>query len=287
MSDDYAALEAAVGVKTVTEDLITATQLQRLNVTLNRRDPMPKEGDPVPWGCHSIYFPRLIITNKLDPDGVAPDYEGAPVSPLPRRMYAGNNMRFYEPLRIGDRAIKESFIKSVTPKEGRSGKLLFVTYGVRILGPRGLVLEDDQNMVFRDEEPSGAKAPPPDVSARTEAAWKRSVTVDPLMLFRFSAVTFNAHRIHYDHPYVTGVENYPGLLVHGPFTAVWLLELVRDNWTDKAMRMTGFRMQAKTPLFADRPILLLGEPAADGKSCRLWAVDNKERLAMEITAEFG
>ena len=197
-------------------------------------------------------------------------------------------MRFHEPLRVGDHATKESFIKSVTPKEGRSGKLVFVTYGVRILGPRGLVLEDDQNMVFREEERSAGKtALPQGEPARMDAPWQRTITIDALMLFRFSAVTFNAHRIHYDHPYVTQVEKYPDLLVHGPFTAVWLMELVREHWQDKAMRMAGFRMQAKAPLYANRPILLSGEPAADGKSCRLWAADEKGNLAMEIAATFN
>jgi len=280
-----AELESIIGVKAVTEDVITATQMHRLTVTLNRRDPMPKIGDPVPWGWHSIFFPRLMPTEKLSADGMAAEFEGAPDSPLPRRMYAGNDLRFHEPLRIGDAAKKEVFVKSVTPKDGRSGKLVFVTYGVRITGPRGLVLEDDQNIVFRDNPPEGTKPPPPE-TAKSDAPWKRTVTLDEMMLFRFSAVTWNPHRIHYDTPYVTQIEHYPGLIVHGPFTAVLLLELVRDNVPDKALRMSGFSMRAKSPLFANRPITLLGEPAADGTSCKLWAADEKGALAMEIEARF-
>jgi 3-methylfumaryl-CoA hydratase len=287
MASEYPELEKLIGVKTVVEDVITATQLQRLNATLNRRDPMPKEGDPVPWGWHSLYFPRLMPTDKLDPDGMAADFEGAPASPLPRRMYAGNDLRFFEPLRIGDRATKEIFIKSVAPKEGRTGKLVFVTYGVRILGPRGLVLEDDQNIVFRDEEPAGTQqAAPQRDKARTDAPWKRTVTIDPVTLFRFSACTFNPHRIHYDYPYVRDVEGYPGLIVHGPLTAVLLLELLREHWKERALDMSGFSMRAKAPLFHNRPVTLLGEPAADGASCQLWAVDEVGNLAMEIAAKF-
>jgi 3-methylfumaryl-CoA hydratase len=287
MSSEYPEFEKFIGVKNISEDVITATQVQRLAVTLNRRDPLPKDGDPVPWGWHSIFFPRLMRNEVLSPDGMSPDFEGAPDSPLPRRMYAGNDYRFFEPLRVGDRAAKEMFIKSVTPREGRSGKLVFVTYGVRVLGPRGLVLEDDTNIVFREEEPAGAKSsPPPGEPARLDAPWKRTVTIDQVMLVRFSSCTFNPHRIHYDYPYVTQVEHYPGLIVHGTFTAAWLLELVREHWADKAMRMSGFSMRAKSPLYANRPITLLGEPAADGASCRLWAANEAGKLAMEISATF-
>ena len=286
--DGTAALEAVIGVKAVTEDVITATQIQRLNVTLNRHDPVPKMGDPVPWGWHSIFFPRLIRNDKLSHDGMAPDFEDAPDSPLPRRMYAGNDLKFHEPLRVGDAAKKEIFVKSVTPKEGRSGKLIFVTYGIRIEGPRGLVLEDDQNIVFREEAPANSSAAPPPAleKASTTAAWKRTVMIDEMALFRFSAVTWNPHRIHYDQPYVTKEEGYPGLIVHGPFTAVLLLELLREHWGDKAQRMSGYQMRAKAPIYASQPIQLLGEPGKDGKSCKLWAVNVEGASAMEINATF-
>jgi 3-methylfumaryl-CoA hydratase len=284
-ADALAELESIIGVTAVTEDVITATQMHRLTITLNRRDPMPKIGDPVPWGWHSAFFPRLMPTDKLSADGMAAEFENAPDSPLPRRMYAGNDLKFHEPLRVGDAAKKEIFVKSVAPKDGRSGKLIFVTYGVRITGPRGLVLEDDQNIVFRDNPPPGSPPPPPEKAAMT-APWKRTMTLNEIMLFRFSAVTWNPHRIHYDTPYVTEVEHYPGLIVHGPFTAVLLLELVREHWPDKALQMSGFAMRAKAPLYANRPITLLGTPAADGKSAKLWAADHTGALAMEIDAKF-
>jgi 3-methylfumaryl-CoA hydratase len=287
LAKETAQLEAIIGVKAVTEDVISATQMHRLTITLNRRDPIPKIGDPVPWGWHSIFFPRLMPTNKLSKDGMAAEFEDSPDSPLPRRMYAGNDLKFHEPLRIGDAAKKEIFVKSVTPKEGRSGKMIFVTYGINITGPRGLVMEDNQNIVFREEPPAGEKsAPPPGEPAKTDAPWKRTLTVDEVMLFRFSAATWNPHRIHYDRDYVTKVEGYPDLIVHGPFTAVLLLELVREHMGDKAIEMSGFSMRAKAPLYANRPMTLLGEPAADGKSCKLWAADDKGVLAMEINATF-
>lgn len=288
LAKETAQLEAIIGVKAVTEDVISATQMHRLTITLNRRDPMPKIGDPVPWGWHSIFFPRLMPTAKLSKDGMAAEFEDSPDSPLPRRMYAGNDLKFHEPLRIGDAAKKEIFVKSVTPKEGRSGKMIFVTYGINITGPRGLVMEDSQNIVFREEPPAGStNAAPPGEPAKMDAPWKRETMVDEIMLFRFSAVTWNPHRIHYDRDYVTKVEKYPDLIVHGPFTAVLLLELVRDNMgLEKAQTMSGFSMRAKAPLYANRKLTLLGEPSADGKACKLWAADEHNNVAMEINATF-
>jgi 3-methylfumaryl-CoA hydratase len=158
---------------------------------------------------------------------------------------------------------------------------------MRILGPRGLVLEDNQKFVFRDKDNrAGTRASAPGEPARMQAAWKRTITVDPVTLFRFSACCFNPHRIHYDHPYTTAVENYPGLVVQGPLTAVLLLELMREHVEERALKMSGFTMRARSALFADRPFTLLGEPAADGASCRLWAADDAGNLSMEILAGF-
>lgn len=283
MTDAIEEYKKFIGHTIVTEDVITASQVHRLNVTLNRENPIPAEGDPVPPGWHSIFFPRLNLTRDLSSDGMASEIEDGPPSPLPRRMFAGNNMRFHQPFRIGDHVTKEISIASVTPKEGRSGKLVFVTIGVKITGPSGLVMEDDQNLVYREEDTG--QAPPPGEPGPEDAAWKRTVTVDPVMLFRFSACTFNPHRIHYDHPYVTDVENYPGLIVHGPFTAVWLLELVRDSAPDA--EMTAFAMQARAPIYEGQPFTLMGEPAGDGKSCQLWAVNADGVIAMKASAEFA
>lgn len=283
MTDAIEEYRKIIGQTTVAEDVISASQVHRLTVTLNRDDPIPAEGDPVPPGWHAIFFPRLNLTQNLGPDGMAADIENGPPSPLPRRMYAGNDMRFHQPFRIGNKVTKELSIASVTPKEGRSGKLVFVTVGVRISGPNGLIMEDDQNLVYREEDTG--QPPPPGEPGPEEAAWKRTITTDPVMLFRFSACTFNPHRIHYDQPYVTGTENYPALIVHGPFTAIWLKELVRDNAPDATL--TSFAMQARAPVYVDQPLTLMGEPADDGKSCQLWAVNSDGVIAMKASAEFA
>jgi len=169
------------------------------------------------------------------------------------------------------------------PKKGRSGKLVFVNIGVKISGPNGLIMEDDQNLVYREEDKGQAR--PPGELGPEDAPWKLTVTADPVMLFRFSACTFNPHRIHYDEPYVTGTEGYADLIVHGPFTAIWLLELVRDNAPEATL--TSFAMQARAPIFVNQPFTLMGEPANDGKSVELCAVNSEGVIAMKANAEFA
>ncbi len=284
MSSGSGELEDYVGRKWATEDVITAIQVSKLSATLNRTDEPLQAGDPVPFGWHSIYFPRLHLTKDLPRDGMVPEIEDGPGNPLPYRMYAGNNMRFHAPLRIGQTAQKEMELLSVVPKEGRSGKLIFVNYAVRISGPDGLATEDEVNFVFRDAGVAG-RPPPAGQPGPTEATWKRTVMADMVMLFRFSAATFNPHRIHYDHRYVTAVEGYPAILVHGPLTAIWMLELARDN--NPGAVMTSFTMRARAPLFVDQPVTVLGEPGADGKSCALWAVKEDGTLAMQAEVTFA
>lgn len=272
-----------VGSKFVSEDVITATQLQRLSVTLNRHDPLPKEGDAVPWGWHRIFFPQLVPNNALWPDGSFSEYE----APLPRLMFAGNELRCCEPLRVGDRVTKETFVKSITSKAGRSGKLMFVTYGSRIIGPRGLALEEDQKLVYREQAVTAINSRIPDKQTHVDDVWQRKLIIDPVMLFRYSASVFNSHRIHYDHPYATKVEKYPDLVVSGGLTALLLLELVRENWSERAPKMAGCVMRAMAPLYANHTITLQGAPSRDGCSCRLRALDNAGNVAMELSATFN
>lgn len=278
------ALQDFIGHTTVAEDVITAVQARKMSVTLNRDDPELQPGEAIPAGWHSIYFPRFPLSKDLQRDGMLSELPDGPGDPLPRRMYAGNKMTFHKPLRIGEKARKEMELMSVTPKEGRSGKLVFVTYALRVLGEDGIATSDEINMVFREDDTSG-RPPPPGEPGPETASWKRTVTVDPVMLFRFSATTFNPHRIHYDHPYTTGTEGYPKLLVHGPFTAVLILELARENNPDATM--TSFAMKARAPLFVDDPITFMGEPTEDGKACELWAVNHEGMLAMQAHVTFA
>jgi 3-methylfumaryl-CoA hydratase len=183
-----------------------------------------------------------------------------PPVPYPRRMFAGSRITVHHPLRIGAPAVRTGTIADVVLKSGRSGRLAFVTVRYRIEQGGVLALEEEQDIVYREPgapvaAPVLAELPPP-----PPGSWSRVVRPDTRTLFRFSALTFNAHRIHYDRDYARTVEGYPGLVVHGPLTAMLLLDLVRRQ-TDRPVVAFSFRGLA--PLFDGGPVRLVGTPDED------------------------
>ncbi|MDP6709456.1 MAG: MaoC family dehydratase N-terminal domain-containing protein, partial [Alphaproteobacteria bacterium] len=196
---DQAELQQYVGRKQTEEDLATAYPVRALAATLGRDEPPPEAGSPVPPGWHGLYFLATAPRDALGRDGL-PDETGImPPLPFPRRMFAGQRMTFHQPIRVGDRITKESELTDLTLKDGSTGKLVFATLTIRISGSDGLCLEEEYDRVFREDVAEGAKnpaprrEPPPD-----DCPWKVVVEPDPVMLFRYSALTFNPHRIHYD-----------------------------------------------------------------------------------------
>ena len=282
MSD---AFEKYIGRSMIVDDVITASQVHKLNMTLNRADPIPQIGDPVPPGWHHIFFPNYATTEALGGDGMVPEIADGPPDPLPIRMFAGSEARFHQPLRIGDAATQERKLISMTAKEGRSGKLVFAKYAHTITGPNGLCTEDDWNLVFMEGDKDGSRPPPPGEKPPENIDWERTISVNEAMSFRFSAVTFNPHRIHYDVPYTKTVEGYPGLVVNGPFTMTWLLELARDNNPGRAM--LTFAQRAKAPLFVNQDVRLVGVSQDGGAVCDLYAVGPDGNVTMEANATFS
>ena len=202
--------------------------------------------------------------------------------PCPGAWFAGARLTFGAPLRVGEVLRRVSTIEDVTVKEGRSGTLAFVQVTHRLTGESGGEVTEADDIVFREHPRPGA-APPPPRPAPAEAAWRRTVTVDPVMLFRFSALTFNGHRIHYDRPYAMEMEGYPGLVVHGPLTAVLLADLCRRERPGTSLAAFSFRAMA--PLFDVAPFVVAGNPTGDRVG--LWAADPAGGLAMEAEATFG
>jgi 3-methylfumaryl-CoA hydratase len=239
-------------------------------------------GSHLPPLWHWFYFLPKVPQSRLGADG-HPERGGfMPPIDLPRRMFAGARLRFLHPLVVGRPALRHSVIRDVSTKEGRSGRLAFVTVGHEIRQDEKVCVEEEQDIVYR--EPGAPVAAPravalPPVPA---GAWTRIVTPDPILLFRFSALTFNAHRIHYDRPYATATEGYPGLVVHGPLTAVLLIELVRFG-TKRAVTAFAFRGQA--PLFDLAPFRLVGRPT--DLRVELEAQGPDGRTAMTASAELG
>jgi 3-methylfumaryl-CoA hydratase len=284
MSIDLDHLRQWIGRGEEVTDVITAQPLAGLSATLDRDDPRPAPGDPVPPSGHWLYFLPTTRQSELAEDGHAHRGGFLPPVPLPRRMWAGGRIAFHQPIRVGDAVVRRSEVMDVTLKEGRDESLVFVVVRHSVSGPGGTAIVEDHDIVYREEPRPDAPQPPPRPAPGTPV-WQRAVIADSVMLFRYSALIFNGHRIHFDHTYATEVTGYPGLVVHGPLTATLLMDLCRRARPEAAL--TRFDYRAVRPLFDTHPFTIAGEPAADGNSARLWALDPEGALAMTATAEFA
>jgi 3-methylfumaryl-CoA hydratase len=282
MSSELEHLKKWIGEKETDIDYVTVPAVHRLSATLDRDDAFPKMGDTLPIGWHSTLFPRVVRHAQIGPDGHPARGDFLPPVPLPRRMFAGKRTTFSGDLRLGDEVRRVSTIKDVTIKSGRTGQMVFVTVSTDITSPRGLAITEEQDIVYRQDPDKNAPPPPPQPAPGT-AVWKNTVTPTEVMLFRYSALTFNGHRIHYDHPYVTKVEGYPALVMNGGLTTLLVYELARAHAKSPVRFMSSRNVR---PMFANRAISVCGEPSADGKSAKLWTQDDTGALTLSATAEF-
>lgn len=275
-------LQSWVGRTDTLVDDITAAPLRGLSATLDRDDPPPAPGTAVPPLWHWLYFLPQPRRSEIGPDGHARRGGFLPPVPLPRRMWAGGRLQWHQPvLQVGDAVKRLSCIESVTHKAGRTGDLVFVLVRHEIHNAQGLTLSEEHDIVYRANPQPGDPVPPPQPAAR-EAAWTETITPDDVLLFRYSALTFNGHRIHYDRRYVTEVEAYPGLIVHGPLIATLLVELVRKHLP--GAHLLKFEFRAVRPVFDLWPFKIHGTPSADGKTVQLWTEDHEGWLTMQATA---
>jgi 3-methylfumaryl-CoA hydratase len=262
-------------------DELTAAPVRALSATLDRDDPEPVPGTPLPPLWHWLYFLPRHRQSELGPDGHARLGGFLPPVPLPRRMWAGGRLQWHAPLRVGDAVERSSRIVSVTHKAGRTGDLVFVLVRHEVRNAAGLALSEEHDIVYRAAAQPGDPAPAPQAAPR-QAAWSREIVPDDVLLFRYSALTFNGHRIHYDRKYVTEVEGYPGLIVHGPLIATLIVDLLRRQLPQAIV--TSFSFKAVRPTFDLHPFRVCGEPSADGRSVRLWAQDHEGWLTMQAEA---
>lgn len=271
-----------VGRSQTRDDAIDARPIALLSATLDRDDPPPRLGDVVPPLWHWLYFLPVYRQSEVGPDGHAKRGGFLPPVPLPRRMWAGSRIQWHRPLLVGATATRNSRIVSVTPKRGRSGDLVFVVVRHEISVTAGLALTEEHDIVYRDLAPApGEPSAYPGKSASPSAAWARRIVPDDVLLFRYSALTFNSHRIHYDRRYVTEVEGYPGLVVHGPLLATLLVDLWRRQRPEAAI--SRFEFRALRPLFDIAPFDVCGRLEDDGRVA-LWAQGPDSAPAMRATA---
>src|SRR5947209_18265615 len=264
---DAELLRSWIGHTTSERDVITQRLAEELRVTLDHDGPPFRDGDACPPAIHWCLAPPMVPQSRLGPDGHPARGDFLPPVPLPRRMSAAGRPEFFDPLRVGDRVERHSKIADVNIKEGRSGRLCFVAVDHEISTPRGLALKERHDIVYRDAASADAK---PNAPAREEAPrqaqWSETKVADAVMLFRYSALTFNGHRIHYDRQYVTQIEGYPGLIVHGPLQATLLMDLLRREMP--GADVASFRFKAVRPTFDLNAFHVSGQPQADGKTVR-------------------
>jgi 3-methylfumaryl-CoA hydratase len=267
-------------------DEVTAPAMRRLAALLDREEVALARGTPVSPHWIAVLFDDAAPQRRIGPDGVAMKGEFLPSVPLPRRMLGGRHLSFLAPPRIGDPLVRRSEIIAITPKQGRTGRLVFVTVRHTVTGPAGAVAIEDQDIAYREAATPGAAPPAPESAAAPEAAWSEPFRTDPVMLFRYSALGFNGHRIHYDADYARGVEGYPALVVNGGLTTLLLLEAALRH-EPAGVRIASYEARTLRPLFCGRSATLSGT-APDGEGhALLWAADENGASALGIAARIG
>jgi 3-methylfumaryl-CoA hydratase len=279
MSGEFDQFRAWIGRSETAHDTVEPWRAQALAGALGRAEPWPRVSEAFPACWHWILFRPLVAATATGDDGHPARGGFLPPVPLPRRMWAGGRLQFHQPLIVGEAVRRVSTVKNVTAKQGKSGPLVFVEVEHQIEGTKGPAITEQHDIVYRGVE--GAAVAATDAPAET-GQWTRVWKPDDVLLFRYSALTYNGHRIHYDRRYVTQVEKYPGLIVHGPLIATLLLELAAEA-TGKFPSSFAFR--ARRPVFDGTVLTTHAAPAGTG--LRLWATDQAGALAMEAEVGYG
>ncbi len=283
MGIDIAQLRQWVGRTEQVSDLITAVPVQALAATLDLDNGPSLLDKPLRPCWHWLYFLPLHRQSLIGADGHPMRGGFLPPVPLPRRMWAGSQLSFEAPLRVGQAVSRTSRIGDVRLKEGRTGPLVFVQVHHEIRTGEQVCIRETHGIVYRGM-PASDEVPAAGMPASNDVHWSRNITPDDVLLFRYSALTFNGHRIHYDRRYVTGVEGYPGLVVHGPLIATLLLDLLARAMP--ATQVKGFAFKAMKPIFDTAPFQVRGRFDGD-HTVHLWAVTPDGDTAMEATAHIA
>jgi 3-methylfumaryl-CoA hydratase len=266
-------------VERVLHDEMAPGRAAALIATLGLDRPAPRAGEALAPGWHWLHFHEVVEAGRLGRDGHPAPGVLLPDTGLPRRMWAGGELAASAPLPLGRPATRRTTIGAPARKTGRSGPLAFVSAEHRVEGAAGPALVERQDLVYR-ADPDPAAPPPEPVPAPTDEAARRDWRLGPTALFRYSALTFNGHRIHYDADYARGVEGYAGLVVHAPLLATLMLEIAREARPERfAPHFEGrFAFRAVAPVFADEPFAACARP--DDGGLALWVRAGDGRLVM-------
>jgi 3-methylfumaryl-CoA hydratase len=259
-------------------DIVTAHLVRALRATLFMEIGEPKPGDAAPFTAHWCLAQPVYPMSQLGPDGHPTRGGFLPPVPLPRRMWAGGELEFIDTLRVGDEMKRSSRISDVTMKTGSTGVLCFVSVQHEVTTPRGTAIRERQDIVYRDMTASAPAAKP--AAAPPSAKHRESHMADEVLLFRYSALTFNGHRIHYDRDYVTKVEGYPGLIFHGPMQAAFLVEFAAKLHGGAAPKKITYR--GVQPLFEGSEFSVNANDA--GAGLELWTANSEGSPTMKGNA---
>jgi 3-methylfumaryl-CoA hydratase len=278
---DLDQLRQWIGRSAEATDVVTAHLVMGLRATLFQEIGQPKDGDAAPFTVHWCLAQPVFPMSMLGPDGHPTRGGFLPPVPLPRRMWAGGELEFFDALRVGDAPKRTSRISDVTLKTGSTGTLCFVAVEHVVTTSRGIAIRERQDIVYREmgsAQAAPTKAPPPPPVAKH----REMHMADPVLLFRYSALTFNGHRIHYDRDYVTEVEGYPGLIFHGPLQAAFIVELAAKLHGGTAPKKLSYR--GVQPLFEGAEFSINANANDNGSGMELWIANAEGQPTMKGTA---
>lgn len=267
-----------IGKSQSVQDVLEPARSNALSVALGGEGAL-QAGDELPLLHHWLYFWDVKPPSGIGADGHPAKGGFLPPVALPRRMWAGGRLTFLKPLRLGDTVTKTSTILSVTEKTGRSGTLVFVTVQHELSAGDGVAVREEQDLVYR--EPAAVSLPAPVAGPAPAAAWAETLDPNSVLLFRYSALTMNGHRIHYDRPYAIEEEAYPALVVHGPLQATLLIDLAARKLSAP---ITGFDFRGEKPAFDGAPLHVCGDVTDDGASVWTQQGDAKNMTATVRTS---
>ena len=280
LTDDITVLKKWIGRSEVSTQVLNPRSADHMCMLLDR-DCQFNQGDKLPLLWHWLYFIEASRHSELGYDGHPKLGSFLPPVSLPRRMWASGDLQFSKALKIGDEVIRNSIIEDIQIKQGKSGKLCFVKVKHTYHANQKECFSEIHNIVYRDKS-SLERTSTQSIDLPRDFEWTTDITPDPVMLFRYSALTFNGHRIHYDRDFCTKTEGYPGLVFHGPLTATLLLDQAISRYP--GIRIKGYRFKAISPIFDIDQINLFGKKT--DSSIELWAATNNQRLAMQAELRF-
>ena len=284
MAESLESFKSYIGKSEKATDVVTASAMRKFAATLGQEDPPTDKGSPIPPGWYGAFFPASHRPSQMRTDGQASGGGIVPPIPLPRRRIGGTRVKFEEPLRIGDEITRVTEIADVQIDDGPSGAMATVIERNSISNSRGLAVVEERDMVMLSEaRAEAAPASAPTVPA--QAKWLELIEPNPPLLFRFSAIRFNCHRIHYDRDYVTKIEKLPGLVVQSSLISQLLMEMCRKQLPARQLR--SFDFKSVRQIYDTGKFTITGNPSADGGAAELWALDSDGRVAMAATAKFA